>query len=546
MLAGGLSLAASPSRGQSLSDLSSLPSVGTVVSPGDLRDHLSGTTQAPGAPGPGRAYTITTSIDAQELATDNSYTVGGRAQGDFITTIRPGISVAAETSRFQGNFTYAPAANIYARQSNQSYIAQNLSGTGLATLAPDLLFLEVDAFAAVQSVQGGYGPSSTTSLSRQNQTQTTSFSASPYLTHKFGGFGTLDAGVNITYSGNNAVTGVTSNTTAPQTVQLGLLTPNTATNLGNSNYVSTTERASFATGEDFGRLSHRIAVSATQYTGDGVYRGAYRSLETYDVGYAISRFITALGEIGHESIFYNGLPPFRIDDAVWSAGAKLVPNGNSAITASYGHHEGRDDLSFDGHYSATARLQLFARYTDSLTTNSEDVANSLSSLDTTTPGALFDRSSGAPVIVGDNFFGVQNGVYRLRRLSATASLVYDRDVFSLTATRETQQVVSASTTLTTQSGPTKGAYGSLAWTHDLSPDLQSNAYVQYGTYSTGPTLLAPASSGNISFATSVSLSYALSPTLKTTAQYSFSKNGSNTLGQSSTQNAILVGLHKQF
>jgi uncharacterized protein (PEP-CTERM system associated) len=363
------------------------------------------------------------------------------------------------------------------------------------------------------------------------------------LTHKFGGTGTLEAGATISYSGNNNVTPISSGNVIPS-AQLGLLTPNTRT-VPNSNYTSTEEHASFATGEDFGRLSHRIAVSATQYSGQGVYQGAYRSLQTYDIGYAISRFVTALAEIGHESIHYGGVPPVRIDDLVWDVGAKVAPNGNSALTLTYGHHDGGDALTFDGHYQATARLQLYARYTDSLTTSAESIADALASVDTTTSGALFDTANGAPINITDSFFGIQSGLYRLRRMSATASLFYSRDLFSFNVSRQSQQVISSASATSTGTS-NRGTYGSIAWTHDLSPDVQSNAFIQYGTYSTSASNAGAASSGNVSVVVSLALSYTLSSSLRINAQYSFSKNDSNTPGQSSTQNAFLVGVHKQF
>ncbi len=532
-------------RSQGLTDLSSLPSIGTTVRAGDLRDHLSNAAPGQGLLG-GRAFTVTTSIDVQELATDNaSTTASGAKRGDFITSIRPNLSVSAETARFQGNFSYSPSANIYANDSTQSYIGQNFSGSGHAILAPDLLFLDVRGFTALQSLANGAGPTGTTTLNRQNQTQSTSFSAAPYLSHKFGGTGTLEAGVSISYSANSDVTGLTSNSNVPQ-ANLGLLTPaTTAANVPSSNYIATEEHASFTSGEDTGRFSHRVSVSGTQYSGDGVYRGAYRALQTYDIAYAVSRFITALGEIGHESIHYGGLPPVRIDDGVWNVGAKFAPDRDSALTLTYGHHDGGDALTFDGRYDATARLRLYARYTESLTTSAEDLSDALASVDTTQPGGLFDRSNGAPVTLTDNFFGQQNNLYRLKRFTATASLVYDRDVFSFTATQQSRHAI-AQATVATPATSDKGIYGSLSWSHDLAPDLQTNAFVQYGTYSSLATAFSPASNGNKSFIATVSIIYKLSETLSTNAQYSFSKNTSNTPGLNSTQNAVLVGVHKQF
>ena len=147
--------------------------------------------------------------------------------------------------------------------------------------------------------------------------------------------------------------------------------------------------ATFKSGENFGRLSSTVQLSSTQNTGTGALQGSNEQLANYQAGYAITRDVIALGSIGWEDIRYTGFGAPHYDDATWSVGAQLIPNPDSSIVVSYGHQQGATAASVNASYAPTARLRLFAQYSDGVTTATQSLSNALS-------GATFN-AQGQPI-----------------------------------------------------------------------------------------------------------------------------------------------------
>src|SRR5215472_11331854 len=162
--------------------------------------------------------TVSTYLGAQELVTDNVLLTPTNTKSDFVTTVSPGLSINADTTRLQGKLDYSPTAFEYAFTPGQSLIGQNLYANGTATLARDLLFMDARGYATLQpSVPGlttgvsaaaptlpsvGTGvQNSSTGIPSTQLTQVTSFSASPYLVHRFDGTGTAE--LRYTFSDTN-------------------------------------------------------------------------------------------------------------------------------------------------------------------------------------------------------------------------------------------------------------------------------------------------------------------------------------------------------
>ena len=525
------------------------------------------------------AYQFGADLDVSEEYTDNALGAGqynptfgaistARRTSDFITVIRPGFSVSANTARIVGSFNYAPSIYVYAQNGSQDSIAQNFSGQVTATLVPDALFLDLRAFGAVQTLSGGVGATGTNTTNRANQVQSTSFSASPYFNHQFGGTGTLNAGVSYSRSMQGGVTGLNGQAVAGQQTgqtfdangnPVPTFAPLVNTQLNNGTLTTIQEHASFTTGEDFGRVSQRVSASATQYEGGGVYQGAHRDLIAYDVGYAVNRLVTVLGRVGHEDIAYGGILPYRISDITWAVGTKLTPNRDSSLTLTYGRHEGADSIAFNGSYAITPRIRLFGSYSEGVETDQEDLQNTLASADVDSGGGLFDSQTGAPIALGSGFYGVQNNVNRVKRLSASAIYFLDRDSFTAALSRQSRTTLAANGTSTAAAlalagtSSDSGTYGTFSWAHDLSPATRTNLFLQYGTYSglsatqaTGTTPARRQSNTQSVASLAASVSYAISETLSTNAQYSFSHNRASTQGGSYDENTILVGVHKRF
>ena len=180
----------------------------------------------------------------------------------------------------------------------------------------------------------------TLALGKQNRAQTTSFSLTPYVLHRFGTLGTAKFGVTLAESSINASAGTAP---IPGTVSVGTQRQETGE-----------VTAQFQTGEAFGRVRDFVLLDAARSTGTGVLAGARADLATNWLGYAASRSVMPFAEFGAESISYRTTPRLRIDDAVWELGVVLTPNPDSQISIGYGHHAGISALDIHGNYALSA------------------------------------------------------------------------------------------------------------------------------------------------------------------------------------------------
>lgn len=495
---------------------------------------------APAGPLPPK-WQITPALGITEELTDNAQATGGTStQGDLITIVQPSLAIIGDTPRLQVNLSYAPQIYLYARDSSQSRVAQNFNARALATLVPETLFLDLRGFGAEQALFGGLPPASSATPSSDQSSQDYSFSITPYLLHRFGTAGTGELG--YTYA-RTVQTATGTPSALPLFTAFPQLAPPTNQNTTTQNF-----HAAFVTGEAFGRYNATALASVTDYTGSGVLSDAHRDVFFVDNGYAITRTITALGTIGYENISYAGTQPLHISDAIWNLGVRLLPNADSTITLRYGHQDGLNALTVDAALSPTPRTLLYVRYSKGLTTSQEQLQNALATTDLDALGNPIDHSTGAPIFAASNFFGTQDTLSILSRLSVSGAYRLDRDTVTATVERDNYDVISAPIAATgTPLGSNTGVYGSLAWVHLLSPRLTSAAFFQYGVR----TLTGAPSITQNTLTASLSLAYALGPTLNTTVQYTHDQsNGGGGLGgvagANTRDNILMLSLIKTF
>ena len=514
-----------------------LPATGANLRAGDLRGVLGAGATQPLQPAT-RSWTISPSLGLGEEFTDNVQGHQGRGRGaDLITLFQPGLNLSVDTTRLQGTLSYHPEVDLYARNSGDTQVNQDFGGQALATLLPGTLFLDLRGDGAVTS-NGFGGPVGATANGYGGATQSVDLSASPYALHRFGSWGTGEVGANVSRTTLGAPEG------SPEPVAGFEVSPFDQST--NQNVTSYSGHVAFATGEAFNRYNGTVLGYATKYDGTGVLANAVRDTATLDNDYAITRFVTALTRVGYEHIRYNGSNPQRIDDEIWNAGLRLTLGPTSTISASYGHHDGLDAATVDLALSPTARTRFFLRYSEGLTTQAEQLQGALANSDFDQLGNPVDHSSGAPLLNDAGFFGAQDNLYRSRSLTATAQLVKSRDTFSASIDAEDNTLVSSSTQpgeLLNGLGSNKGLYGSLTWSHALSPLLSLQALGQYGIteQDTGPD-------GRQDFLLgSVSLARALSPTLSAQLSYSFNRRSGDGASVSAlSQNVVIISAVKSF
>jgi uncharacterized protein (PEP-CTERM system associated) len=502
---------------------------GGVASPPPMRLGNLGFPFGAPAPEPGaatRSWNIVPSLAVQLLATDNVNQTSRGQRSDLITSIIPSIFGTVDTSRLRGTLGYSPSIQIYASETDQNRISHIYNGQALATLVPQTLFFDLRGAGAVQATSGGFAPQGGAVVDRQNQVQTTSVQASPYLIHRFGGLATAQIGYafqHVSQDGNDRF--------LPQ----GGLPFFTA-----QEFTAHEGYGVVRTGEDFGRVALEGRVSGTVYSGTGVLDNAHRHSATLEARYAIFRGIAALVEGGYEDQRYAGVPPLRIQEPVWSVGLRLTPGPESVIIAKYGHHDGYNSFYLDASVALGGRTRFTANYSDRLTTSARRAVDLLSTTSLDALGNPVDILTGAPVVqpFANSFLGVQSSLLRIKRATAALTQTWPRDSITLSLFYEDQRpiAVAPGTTAFAQ----EGIYGALSWVHALAPVTNLLGYLQYGR-SDSPTQ----GSGNL-FAANAALTHEINPRLSAILQYMLSVRGGDSTTGSSTQNIILVGLRQTF
>ncbi len=494
---------------------------------------------APGPPAPG--FTVTPSIGAGEMFNDNILQSQTDRRYDFITTIEPSVHVEGNTPRVNLNLTYRPALQLYARNSSQDAIAQQLFGLGTITLIPDELFVNTRALMAVEPTYGGFGgigldqPLAYTpttapgglALGKQNRTQIYSVSVAPYLVHRFGTLGTGTAGVSVTET--------------YQSSQAGLAPIPGAATTGSSQSLTGEATAQFKSGSDFGRIRDLALLDAVQSTGSGVLRDAHHDQAVNWIGYALTRWLTPFAEFGGESLAYSSTPTYRVDDAIWELGAIVTPGPDSQLSLGYGHHEGFDAAEAQGYWQATARTRLTLNYQTTLATDLQQIENQLGLADVDQLGNPVHATTGAPLFLGSGgLLSLQSSLNRNRALTATATTALDRDTLALTVQYQRQTPVAS---IAPASGITEeGESVTLAWRHEINERTNLGAGTSYSA-----TSLGTAPPGNERFlAASVGLSYLLSETVVVSTRYTFLDRRSTIQGRTFNENIALLALAKKF
>jgi len=560
LLASAVCAAAGSALGQYGGSYPTLPATVVDTRIGDLRGQLQQYFPGLLRRDTGPAFLVTASAGVDVGITDNALRVERPRRADLFTVISPSLRVSGDTARLKVNLNYAPLASVYAQTPNQTRFDQFGNAVALATIVPDAVFLDLRGSVTQQSRSGGYGQTSTQTLNRNDQIQTIALSATPYAEHRFGGWGTGRIGYSLARTIQDARNGQDTLATN-QTLVL-----NKSVIGATGNLTTQRERASFLTGENLGRINDIAVVEAVQYSGAGAYRGAHRNQVTNDVGYAVTRTITALAGFGYQDLQFNGTPGVRINQPIWSVGARIAPNPDSTLPVTYGHRDGFNAAAVDGTYSPTARTRVFVRYSTGLTTDAEEQQNLLQSTNVGPGGLLVDSTTGAPISSSSGAFGTQSGLYRLRRFSISGLLLMNRDSVSVSLAQEDRTNVntipaSAGSNSVPAGASSSGIVGTLSWQHELSPALSSSATFSYGTDDNGSVTGAGSSGSQRTVQTSLALNYTFTETLSGSARYQFTDRsggtgrttqpnfntfGSGQAGQNLTENLLLVGMRKSF
>ncbi|MBX9750773.1 MAG: TIGR03016 family PEP-CTERM system-associated outer membrane protein [Roseococcus sp.] len=476
-----------------------------------------------------RRFTVTPSIAAQVLGTDNLQQTATGARSELITTLTPGLAITADTARLQGLLNYTPALQLYGADPSRPQVLQRFNGQFLATIVPEAIFVDLRGAAATQAANGGFAPQSTPSLGRDGLVQTIAYQIAPYWMHRFGDLATVQAGYAFQSVQQNLVGGgpALSQTTAP-------------TGFANDHFTANALYGVARTGERFGPLGLEARLFSTDYDGTGVLQNAYRRSATVEGRYFINRRFALLAEGGYEMQRYSGTPRFELSEPIWSVGARVALSPDSGFTLRYVHRGGFSSPALDSVFAIGGRTRIFASYSERLTTGAQRAADFLNLTTLDALGNPVDSLTGAPASqpFADSFLGAQGSLLRIRRASATITQTWPRDVFALTLASERQRpvTVASGATALEQTGNSL----TLTWSHALTPVTTAIASLQYGRLERQGQPTGDVYGGTVSLVTQ------LAPGLSAYAQYGLTNRGDQFGGGRAIQNVVVIGLRQSF
>jgi hypothetical protein len=479
----------------------------------------------PPAGAPPQPFSILPSLTAQGAYTDNLFNSATNKQSDFYVTIIPTITAAADTSRLVGAITYAPRIRFYADESSQNRIDQFLRAQGTATLVEDRLFLQASAVGDAQSVFGDF-PGAEVGDSTQNQIQTTSYQISPYYIQRFGDIAQARVGYvfrQTIQSGDDAFAQGASQPFFTST-----------------DFISNQVYASLNSGESWGRFGWGLNASATEFSGSGIYDGAYNRLVVAQLRYALTREFAVVLDGGWQRSFYNGVTPFRVDAPVWAVGFRYAPDETGFLTVRYGQYDDAPALFVLGALDIGVRTRLFVTASQIVTNSALLSGNILSSMRVDALGNLVESGTGVPAAIafGTPLQAQQSGLFRTQRASVGVSQTWARDTVSLALTRSEQDpvAVAAGTTAFKQDSTSV----SVGWTHALEPGMNLTTGGRYGvTESEG-------FGRQVNYSLNAILSRSLTPSLAGALQYQFTSRETVQFSGVAQTNTVIVSLRQTF
>lgn len=298
-------------------------------------------------------WRVTPTLLVSEIWTDNvNLTEDALAHSDLITQVSPGITVSNRSRRLTVNATAQVHAFSYLHNSanrslddegvsedSLSYdqrrtnnVQRTYNGSLKSELAQDLLYLDARASRG-QAAISPFGPraGSGDMYSRNNRTDVTTWSISPYLAHRFGS--TADGLLRYTRDSVDGDDVIGFRRTGGDTIQ-----------------------ASLTSGTAFRTIGWGLNYSRQQLEGD-LYGDSSTENLAANVRYYVSRRLSLTANAGYDRYEYEGLNDGD-EGANWSLGFIFTPSLRSSVQASFGRH----------FYGNTGSLALLHR-TRHLTTN---------------------------------------------------------------------------------------------------------------------------------------------------------------------------------
>lgn len=270
--------------------------------------------------------------------------------GDFITTISPGVDVSGATPRVQTSINYTLNGLVFWRNSSQSDIRHNLNAAINTEVLEDRFFVNARGSVNQQFQNFGGQISNFNANFTQNRVTVQNYSVTPRWRERLGTF--ANAELSYTYGlikqGGNPLT--------DNAIGVGFLA-NATSHRGNF---------SLRDADDSDKLGWTWNSTYQSIDRSGIRNFDFESYESIlDLSYELSRKVTLLSSIGYEDIRDDTLLVAQTG-SVWDVGMRWRPGPRSTIEGRVGRRFNDTVFSALARYSFSDSDQIEATYSEDI------------------------------------------------------------------------------------------------------------------------------------------------------------------------------------
>jgi uncharacterized protein (PEP-CTERM system associated) len=450
----------------------------------------------------GGEWDISVGLGVEETFSDNANLAADNADrnSDFITSITPDLSIRGSGGRMSLNLDYSLARLIHKNGTSDDTTINTLSAAGNIEIWKRVAFVDATASLSRQVIDSGGAVSSTAAGQTQNRSNVRSFDVSPYFLHQFGTWVETESRTRFSKVTNSSGT-TSDNTTRQTTIRIN-------------------------GGRRFQRFGWAVTFDRLKEARDGDTPTRRTRNVDADFTFAINRKFSLLSGVGFEDV-EDGTLNNQPEGLTWNAGFLFTPSGRTSIRATYGRRFEERDISLDATHSLSRRTTITATFTETQSTSQSQINQDLSTFASApTPGA--------PTI-GNSNFDQQSDSFRQRSFTAGISGSRKRNTFNLNVNWESRK--------TDSTGFDQVVTGlDAGFGRQLSRRTTANFSTSLTRTDFGDT------AGRIDNFLTVQgdLTYQIFETANAVLSFTRTQRRSNRDGNGQTENAVVVGLRKQF
>jgi uncharacterized protein (PEP-CTERM system associated) len=441
-------------------------------------------------------WKIVPRVSGEELYTDNVNLSQQDKQSDFITIIRPGISIEREgAARSHLSLDYSLDFTRYLRDTQRKSTRQYLQAEAGAEVIEDIFFVDGEASITQQSIVNTGAESGTAITDNSNRTEVVSTSVNPNIRHHFRNW--ADSRFDYVLS-HVQVADESIDTTTTQRYGTVL-----------------------SSGREFSllRWTAETRTQTTEHSNSN--REDERRLAQLTMQYTDRLIFQPIASVGFEQIKDNTLtsPP---DGLIWSLGGLFQPGPRTRIEATHGQRYGDPNTSLDASYDLSARTTIKATYSQVLETS-----QSLSLSELTSPTSNLSQANSG--------FSLTNSAFLQTDFTTSVDIDHERNDYRFEYRWSERKTDSDGSVNTVQSL-------NALWTREMTRAMNGRVNLGYRTTDFGPT--QNRQDDLITYG--VSVDYRLQTDLRAGLGYTGTRKISTSSGSSYTENSISFTLTAQF